>query len=204
MDKEYLAKAIKEIGKNDPKMKAVIKSVGPIEVKLEKDIFVKLARSIVGQQLSGASAKAIWERVAELQKPKKKLTPDDVLKSSMAKLRVCGLSDQKANYLKNLARYVRDKKPTQARFRKITSEEIISELVEIKGIGRWTVEMFLIFSLGRTDVLPVDDLGVKKGFMKVYGLRKMPDAKKMRSLAKNWAGHYTLGTLYLWRYLDVD
>lgn len=204
MNKEYIQKAIQDL-KKDPKMKKVIAAIGEVKPMRNPDPFQKLSRSIVGQQLSVKAAASIYYRLLdEVSTDGKKLIAQDVLDASHDDLRSIGLSNSKAQYLRNLAEYVVENKLTARRFTRKTNEEIIEELTSIKGIGRWTVEMYLMFGLGRPDVLPVDDLGIKKGFQKVYDLRSLPDTKKMQKLARSWNGHYTIGCIYLWRSLDNE
>lgn len=205
MDTKYIAQATKDL-RQDPKMRHVIEIVGELSpIRLTKDPFQKLSRSIVGQQLSVKAAASIYARLLdEVAGGNTKLLPEDVLRTDSEDLRGVGLSYQKASYLHNLAEHVINHNLHARSFTRHTNEEVIEALTAIKGIGRWTVEMYLMFGLGRPDVLPVDDLGIKKGFQKVYRLRTLPDREKMHTLARSWNGHYTVGSLYLWRSLDNE
>ena len=204
MNKDYFKQATRDL-KKDPKMRAVIAEVGEVlPLRPVKDPFQKLSRSIVGQQLSVKAAASIYYRLLDEIADGKKLLPLDVIDASHEELRNVGLSNSKSQYLRNLAEYVINGNVTARKFTRKTNEEVIEELTAIKGIGRWTVEMYLMFGLGRTDVLPVDDLGIQKGFMKAYGLRKLPTDARMWKLAENWNSHYTVGCIYLWRSLDNE
>ena len=169
----------------------------------KRGIFESLLRSIVYQQLSGHAAKAIHMRVCTLY-PKNKPTPELVLKTHAPKLRKAGLSAQKVAYTKDLAKYFEKGLINEKKIRRMESAEIIETLTKIKGVGVWTVQMLLIFTLQRPDILPTDDLGIRKGFQKVYGLPSLPTKRDMEALAAPWAEHATAASWYLWRSLDTD
>ncbi|HWA32083.1 MAG TPA: DNA-3-methyladenine glycosylase 2 family protein [Candidatus Paceibacterota bacterium] len=181
-----------------------------------KNHFASLARSIIYQQLSGASAAAIERKFFGLFDPKvlnmkgkrgkllpaKFPKPAQVLKLTDAQFKSAGLSGQKMSYMRDLARKFIDGTIEPKKFPKMTDEEIIEHLTAVKGIGVWTAHMFLIFALNRPDVLPVGDLGIKKGFQRAFKLRKLPDEEKMRKLAKPHAGEHTALSLHLWAIAD--
>jgi DNA-3-methyladenine glycosylase II len=172
--------------KRDPKLAPVVRKFGPVDLsryhRSHKTIFERLLRSIVYQQISGKAAAAILERVCELF-PGDRPTPTLLLKLPRAKLRKAGLSPQKIEYVRDLAAKYLDGTIDEKRFPRMTSEEIIAHVVQVKGIGVWTAQMLLIFTLYRPDILPWGDLGIQKGFKEVYGLRKLPDKKTMERLA---------------------
>lgn len=190
--------------KKDAKLGPVIKRVGKIEHRRKHsgNIFRALAESIIYQQLSGKAAATITKRFILLFPGKVFPAPGDVLKISTPQLRSVGLSGQKSSYLKDLAAKCIDGTVSSRSFHHMSDEEVIAHLVAVKGIGPWTAQMFLMFTLGRPDVLPTGDLGIQKGFQRVFGLKKLPTAPQMEKLAKGWAGHRTLACFYLWRSLD--
>ncbi len=169
-----------------------------------KDAFQSLAEAIIFQQLSGKAAGTILKRFVALFPNRKFPTPDDVLKIKTEKLRAAGLSGQKASYLKDLAAKFKDGTINPKLFKKMSDGEIIEHVVAVKGIGEWTAQMFLMFTLNRPDVLPTGDLGIQKGFQKLFKLRAKPSPAHMERLAKQWAGHRTLACMYLWRYVDAE
>src|SRR5438445_4605708 len=167
--------------------------------------FDALAESIAYQQLSGKAAATIWGRVRALYPRKKYLDPKLVLATPDEKLRAAGLSRSKIAALKDLAAKTIDGTVPSARsLAKMTDEEIIERLITVHGIGRWTVEMLLLFDLGRPDVWPVDDYGVRKGFAKTFGKRKLPKPKQLMKLGEKWRPHRSVAAWYLWRALDTD
>jgi DNA-3-methyladenine glycosylase II len=174
-----------------------------------KSIFQALVRSIVYQQLSGKAAATIFVRfIALFNKPgtptsKQKFPkPEEVLQMPYDKLRSAGLSGPKVTYIQDLAQKFVDGTIKHKHLHKMSTEEVTAHLTQVKGVGVWTVHMLQIFTLGRLDVLPVGDLAIQKGFMQVYNLKKMPNAKKMEELAKNWRTHASVASWYLWRHMD--
>ncbi len=191
--------------KKDPKMAAVLRKHGTLDLsKYHKgagSVFARLVRSIVYQQISGKAAAAILDRVLELF-PRKKPTPELLLKIPVSKLRSAGLSPQKVVYVRDLAHKYLDGTISEKRFPKMSSQEIIDHLVQVKGIGVWTAHMLLIFTLYRPDILPWGDLAIQKGFKEVYGLKQLPDKKRMEKIALPWRAHATAASWYLWRVAD--
>ena len=167
-----------------------------------KNTFQSLAESIVYQQLSGKAAATIVKRFVALFPGKKFPAPDDVLKINIKKLRSAGLSAQKASSIKDLATKCKDGTIEPKKFKGMSDAQIIEHVVRVKGIGEWTAQMFLMFTLGRPDVLPTGDLGIQKAIQKLFTLRTKPSPEKMQRLAQSWAGHRTLACFYLWRLLD--
>ncbi len=166
------------------------------------NIFQSLLRSIVFQQISGAAARSIHGRLLELF-PRKRPTPDALLKLRAPQLRACGLSTQKIVYVRDLAERCLDGTIDQKKFPRMTSQEIIDHLVVVKGVGVWTAQMMLIFRLHRLDVLPVGDLAIRKAFRHVYGLKKDPSAKEMEALAAPWRAYASVAAWYLWEEIST-
>ena len=190
--------ATDHLSRVDPKLGAVIARTGPCTLKPGGDCFIALCRAIISQQISGNVAIAITKRFKKLF-PRSRPNPKHLLTLTDEQLLSAGLSRQKRSYLRDLAAHFAEGKVPTRRFAKMSDEEVIQSLIPIKGIGRWTAEMFLIFVLNRTDLLPVDDLGVRKGFQKVYGLQSEPKAAKMIQIAEKWRPWRTIGSWYMWR-----
>ncbi len=166
--------------------------------------FDALAESIAYQQLSGKAAATIWGRVRALYGQRKYLDPKEVLKTPAEKLRGAGLSRSKVAALKDLAAKTIDGTvPTARALAKMSDEEIVERLITVRGIGRWTVEMLLLFDLARPDVWPVHDYGVQKGFAKTFGKRKLPTPKQLLKHGKKFAPHRSVAAWYFWRALDA-
>jgi DNA-3-methyladenine glycosylase II len=188
---------------HDPKMARVIQSIGPFLLKRNRNYFVVLCRSIVSQQISVAAADTIYSRFQKLCDGRTP-TPERVVGLKDTPLRSAGLSRQKAAYLKDLSLRFLDGTIRPRQLNYLVNEEIIDRLTLVHGIGRWTAEMFLIFSLNRLDVLPVDDLGLRVAVQKVYGMKARPDAKRLRAIGKKWNPFETVATWYAWRSLNAD
>jgi DNA-3-methyladenine glycosylase II len=190
--------------KNDPKIYPYLKDVPGLERLVEKkpdEYFSRLCRSIIFQQISGKAGDAILKRFLLLF-PKKRITAKRVLSLEEEKIRQAGISPQKLKYLISLAEHFIEKKIKVEDFNKLSEEEIISELVKVKGIGRWTAEMFLMFTLAREDVFSFGDLGLKNGLMKVYGFKKYPSQKRIEKIVSCWSPYKTYGCLALWHSTD--
>src|SRR5205823_7882529 len=195
---EYLAAT-------DPRMAQLIARSLRYSVKPERLIrpFDALAESIAYQQLSGKAAATIWKRVRALYPRRKYLDPQQVLETPDEKLRGAGLSRSKVAAIKDLAAKTIDGTVPSARvLAKMSDEEIITRLTTVRGIGRWTVEMLLLFDLGRPDVWPVHDYGVQKGFAKTFGRRKLPKPKQLIKLGEKFRPHRSVAAWYFWRALD--
>ena len=189
--------------KKDKKFASLIKKFGkPITVGSRTDPFQALVRAIIYQQISGKAAASIMKKFEGLFSSTKFPTPQQVKNMSQAKLQSAGVSSQKAKYLIDLAEKFYDGTVDPRKFSKMTNEEISEHLIQVKGIGQWTADMFLIFTLGRLDVLPVGDLGIQKGFKYHFNLRTLPDTKKMEKLAKPWRQYASVVSWYLWRVAD--
>ena len=175
--------------------------------KRSGDPFEPLVRSIIYQQLSGKAAGTILARFIGLFSDGKSAsdhypTPQQVLKLSDAKFKKAGVSSQKMSYLRDLAHRFIDGTIDPSNFKNMTNEEIRDHLLVVKGVGPWTADMFLMFTLYRPDVLPTGDLGIQKGFQKLFKLKSLPDAKTMQRLSKNWSPHRTVACWYLWELVD--
>ena len=165
--------------------------------------FDALAESIAYQQLSGKAAATIWKRVRELFPKRRSLDPKLVIGTPDEKFRAAGLSRSKVAALKDLAAKTIDGTvPTARQMARMTDEEIIERLIQVRGIGRWTVEMLLLFDLGRPDVWPVHDYGVRKGFARIFGKRKLPTPKEMTRHGEKWRPYRSAVAWYCWRALD--
>ncbi|MDO8518212.1 MAG: DNA-3-methyladenine glycosylase 2 family protein [bacterium] len=188
----------------DKHLGAFVRGYGPLKFRREhtQEPFQALCESIVYQQISGIAAASILKKFRVLWPKKKFPTPEDVLKIKIKKLRATGISPQKALYLKDLAAKFKDGSVNPKLFHRMSDVEIIEHVVVVKGIGEWTGQMFLMFTLHRPDVLPTGDLGIQKGFKKLFNLKNLPTPAKMQRLSKNWAGHRTTACFYLWRLLD--
>ena len=190
--------------KRDKYLGAFIKRHGPITHRRPHrgGAFQSLAEAIVYQQLSGKAAGTILKRFVALFPKTTFPSPEQVLKIKTEKLRSAGLSGQKASYVKDLAAKFKDGTINPKIFSKMSDAEIIEHVVAVKGIGEWTAQMFLMFTLARPDVLPTGDLGIQKGFKKLFALHNRPSPKQMKKLANGWRGHRTAACMYLWRLQD--
>src|SRR5919201_3751259 len=199
--------SLEELRRSDPKIAALIDRFGsPDEVLRRRgrrpgDAYGALLRAIVGQQLSTKAARSIFERLVQLFGDRTP-TPRELLEVDPDRLRAVGLSRPKVAYLRDLAEHIEDGELDLEHLPELPDEEIAEQLTAIKGLGQWTVDMFLIFHLGRPDVLPVGDLGIRRAAMLAYRLRKLPGADRLTRLARPWRPHRTLACLYLWESLD--
>ncbi|MDP9097510.1 MAG: DNA-3-methyladenine glycosylase 2 family protein [Verrucomicrobiota bacterium] len=200
-----MKKAIDHVARSDPRFAALIKRTRRFDVVASELVrpFDALAESIAYQQLSGKAAATIWGRVRALFPKRKWLDPALVLKTPDEKLRACGLSGSKTAALKDLAAKTLDGTvPSRRELVRMTDEEIIERLTKVRGIGRWTVEMLLLFELGRLDVWPVADYGVQKGFAKTFGRRKLPTPKQFMKIGEKWRPYRSVAAWYFWRAID--
>lgn len=192
---KYIAPLIKKWGKCTIKP---IKKNNYRQSQPSYAYFENLVRAIVGQQLSGKAANTIFGRVKKLLS---KIEPKNILKTKDENLRNAGLSWQKISYIKDLATKVENKEIKLQNLNKLPDNEVIEELVKVKGIGNWTAEMFLMFALGRPDIFPIDDLGIKKGFEKVTK-KKWDKVKSFKFAEKHWKPYRTIASWYLWKSLE--
>ncbi|MGA6973782.1 MAG: DNA-3-methyladenine glycosylase [Candidatus Binatus sp.] len=199
----YARKARIHLSKADPVLARIIAEVGALGITPRRERFQALARAIIFQQLAGAAANAIYGRFVALFPDVEFPSPEQVLARSDAELRSVGLSEKKALYIKDLATHVRDGKLNFDLFHKMTDDEIVAHLTQVKGIGKWTAEMFLMFHLGRPDVMPADDLGVQNAVRRHYRMRQRPNRKRLLKHAERWRPYRTAAAWYLWRSLDI-
>ncbi|UFU08756.1 DNA-3-methyladenine glycosylase 2 family protein [Ideonella dechloratans] len=199
----YWDDACKHLSKRDRVMKKLIPQFGEARLQSRGDAFTTLARSIVGQQISVNAAQSVWDKFAALMRgPSYAIDPGLVLAQETPSLRAVGLSARKAEYLRDLARHFAEGEVHVSQWQHMDDEAIIDELVAIRGIGRWTAEMFLIFHLMRPNVLPLDDLGLLKGISNSYFSGEPVSRAEARELGECWAPYRSVATWYLWRSLD--
>jgi len=199
--------AHRHLSASDKRLAALIARSRRYEISPNLNVrpFDALAESIAYQQLSGKAAATIWKRVRGIFPKRKFLDPKLVLETPDEKLRGAGLSRSKVAALKDLAaKTINGTVPTARALAKMSDEEIIEQLITVRGIGRWTVEMLLLFDLGRPDVWPIHDYGVRKGFAKTFGKRKLPTPKQLLKHGKKFAPHRSVAAWYFWRALDND
>jgi 3-methyladenine DNA glycosylase/8-oxoguanine DNA glycosylase len=197
--------ACRHLSDADPMLGALIERVGPclLRPRRTQSLFAAVARAIVYQQLSGSAAATILGRVQALYAPKRFPTPRDILATPPERLRAAGLSTAKTAALRDLAeRSLDGTVPTMRGVRLMGDEEVIERLVQVRGVGRWTAEMLLMFRLGRGDVLPVSDLGIRKGFALTFGNRRLPAAITIERRAERWRPYRSVACWYLWRALE--
>ena len=200
---DYWEEACKHLSRRDRVMKRLIPSLGDVRLQSRGDAFTTLARSIVGQQISVKAAQSVWERFIALLAPRSlPLDPQRVLALTPPQMREAGLSARKAEYLHDLSSHFGQGTVHVAQWRQMDDEAIIAELVAIRGIGRWTAEMFLIFHLMRPNVLPLDDLGLLRGISVNYFSGEPVSRAEAREVAEAWAPFRSVATWYIWRSLD--
>ncbi len=195
--------ATKHLTRADPVMRRIIKTIGACELRpgARGDHFTTLLRAIVGQQLSAKAAETIWLRFIALHGDPRRLRPEDVLAMSDEAMRGVGLSNAKTAYAKDLAARVTSGELALNRISRRTDDAIIADLVAVKGIGRWTAEMFLIFKLGRPDIWPVDDLGIRNAVKRAYNVEPTKDT--LAAVAEPWRPWRSVASWYLWRSLAL-
>jgi DNA-3-methyladenine glycosylase II len=195
----YWYRARRALALGDPVLAEIIRRHPRIALARRGEPFLTLARAIVGQQISVKAAQSVWNRLVAVAP---EMTPAQVLASGRPRLRACGLSDRKVEYLADLAQRFDDGSIHVARWPRMSDEEVIADLVQVRGIGRWTAEMFLIFNLLRPDVFPLDDLGLQKAIRLHYFRGRRVSPTRMRRLGAGWAPWRSVATWYLWRSLD--
>jgi DNA-3-methyladenine glycosylase II len=190
------------LSQKDLKLASIIKSIGRYSIKMHTDPFGSLIQSIIYQQLSGKAANAIYNRFLNhygciIPTPQQIIsTPNETLRTKI------GLSFKKIEYIKDLSSRISDGRLNLSLLAELSDDEIISELVKVKGIGRWTAEMFLIFCLGREDVIPIGDLGIRKAIQILYDLPQLPTPSSMLIISLSWKPYRSIATWYLWKSLD--
>lgn len=200
---ENIAAAIKHLRRRDPVLKQLIDTVGPFTLKLRRNRFDELVRAIVAQQISGSAARSIQRRLIELIAPAK-ISPESLAPLTPKKLRTAGISPQKAGYLLDLANKVQAGEVRLHRLSRMTDDEVVAELIQVKGIGEWTAQMLMMFSLGRLDVFPHNDLGIRSALQKMYGLADLPDKQTSHAIAQPWRPYASIASWYCWRVHEVE
>lgn len=193
--------ALRFLATADARLAALIRSIGPHRPKLTRDPFHCLSAAITQQQVSMTAAAAVFRRLKSTC-PHGRLSPRGVMAQTLDELRTVGLSRQKAVYVHELAAVFADRTLTRAKLERMSDEEVLAAVTRIKGIGRWTAEMLLIFCLGRTDVWPIDDLGLRKAVRTLLGRAEFLSREEMLALAEPWRPYRTYATWYLWRSLE--
>jgi DNA-3-methyladenine glycosylase II len=199
MKPDYWDRAKRALAKRDPVMAGIMRAHPKVFMMPRGEPFFTLARAIVGQQISVKAAQSVWNKVLICVD---KISPEHVLKVKRTELRACGLSDRKTEYIADLAQHFADGKIHVHRWPEMDDEAIIAELTEVRGIGRWTAEMFLMFNLLRPDVFPLDDLGLQKGICLAYFKKRKVSLRTMKKLGETWRPWRSVATWYLWRSLD--
>jgi DNA-3-methyladenine glycosylase II len=196
----YWEQARRELARRDPVMRRLTRRYRGMTLTSRGDAFATLARSIVGQQISLKAAQSVWERFARALGPR--VCPAAVLRTEVEALRACGLSQRKAEYLFDLAQHFRSRALRVRDWPQMSDEEVVRDLTRVRGIGRWTAEMFLIFNLLRPDVLPLDDLGLLRAAGLLYCEGELPTRSRVLELAQIWRPWCSVATWHLWRSLD--
>jgi DNA-3-methyladenine glycosylase II len=196
----YWRKATQELSERDPVLSELIERHRAFTLGSRGDAFQTLARAIVGQQISVKAAQSVWDRLVATAEV---MAPEPVLRMDVAALRSAGLSARKAEYVQDLARHFHDGAIDASSLPDLPDEELIDQLTRVRGIGRWTAEMFLIFNLGRPDVLPIADLGLQRAVSLNYNRGRPVSERRIRLIAKTWAPWRSVATWYMWRSLEA-
>lgn len=197
-DSKVWSAGMRHLSKNDRVLAKIIKRMGKLEVTWGGDSYKSLISGIIYQQISGAAGDSIERKFKALYNGRMP-SPKRFLATPEKKVRKAGISPQKYSYLVDLCTRIHDGRLELSKFNKMEDEDIVEELDEVRGIGRWTAEMYLMFSLGRTNVVPRDDLGIKKAVKNTYKLRGYPTGSKFSELADRWSPYGTIASIYLWR-----
>jgi DNA-3-methyladenine glycosylase II len=196
-------KAINQLKRSDPVLASIIERVGPYKITYSEPVFQTLVRSIVYQQLNGKAASTIFDRLAAAAKANP-LTPESILKLRPARMRTLGLSRQKLTYIRDLARLARRGEIDFEHCAASGDAAVVEHLTRVKGIGVWTVHMFLIFALRRPDVLPTGDYAIRAAMKRAYGLEELPKPEEMARIAAAWRPYASVASWYLWRSLESN
>ncbi|MBM81617.1 MAG: DNA-3-methyladenine glycosylase [Planctomycetaceae bacterium] len=195
--------ALKHLKSSDPILATVIEQVGDFTLQLEKSKYRILVRSIISQQLSTKAARTIRQRLEATIKPKR-VTPENIAGITDEQMRTAGLSRQKITYMRDLTDRVVDGRLKLNKLTSLDDEDVIAELIQVKGIGRWTAQMFLMFCLGRLDVFPVDDWGIRSNIRNLYGFDEMPNKAQCLEVSEPWHPYASIASWYCWRSGDVE
>jgi DNA-3-methyladenine glycosylase II len=196
---EYWERAKRALARRDPVLAAIMRRHPRVHLVPRGAPFHTLARAIVGQQISVAAAQSVWNKFSGIAL---EVVPEKILQLKPTQLRACGLSGRKCEYISDLARRFADGHVHVHRWLAMSDDEVVEDLVQVRGIGRWTAEMFLMFNLLRPDVLPLDDLGLQKGIRVAYFKGRKISLGRMRKLGDSWRPWRSVATWYLWRSLD--
>ncbi len=199
IEKDYWDEACTDLMKRDKVLRRLITKFRDTGIISRGDPFLTLVRSIIGQQISVAAAQAVWNRVEVLLK---RITPKNILAMDDMRLRECGLSYRKIEYVKDLSEHFLKQGLAKANWQALDDETVIRDLTAVRGIGQWTAEMFLIFNLKRPDILPLDDIGLLRAISLNYFSGEKVTRSQAREVAENWAPYRTVATWYLWRSID--
>lgn len=199
----YARRALSHLRRADPVLAHIITEVGPYRPNFRRERFQALVQAIIFQQLAGAAAQAIYQRFVDLFPTGRFPSPQQVLEIPAERLSSAGLSRAKTVYIRDLAAHVADSRINFRRFPRMDDEAIVEELTRVRGIGRWTAEVFLMFNLGRPDVLPVDDIGFRNAVMRAYGMGERPGARELREMAEKWRPYRSVAVWYMWRSLRI-
>jgi 3-methyladenine DNA glycosylase/8-oxoguanine DNA glycosylase len=202
IDDDLKARAVRALRRRDPRLADLIRQVGPCRIELARDPYRELVRSVVYQQLAGAAAGAIFGRLKARHRGRVP-RPEGLLESTEAELRADGLSRQKIAAVRAVATAFADGHVSNRRLRAMDDQAVIDAVTQIRGIGEWTAHMLMMFSLGRPDVLPFGDYGVRQGARIVYELDELPNRKALESLAECWRPYRSIGAWYLWRATEL-
>jgi DNA-3-methyladenine glycosylase II len=196
---DYWKQATRELSASDPVIKKLAARSRGLTLRSRGDAFNTLARSIVGQQISVKAAQSVWDKLTATVP---EMLPEMIHAHDADALRLCGLSRSKVVYLHDLARHFVEGRMRVARWKEMSDDELISELTQVRGVGRWTAEMFLIFYMSRPDVLPLDDIGLQRAMSLHYNEGKPLSKLKINAIAKSWKPWRSVATWYMWRSLD--
>jgi DNA-3-methyladenine glycosylase II len=199
MKPDYWDRAKRTLARRDPVMAAIMRSRPKVFLARRGEPFLTLARAIVGQQISVKAAQSVWDKVCLCAG---EVTPQSVVARKRSELRACGLSERKVEYIADLAQHFVDGTIDVRRWPDMDDQAVIAELTQVRGIGRWTAEMFLIFNLLRPDVFPLDDLGLQKGIRLSYFKGRKLSLQRMKKLGETWRPWRSVATWYLWRSRD--
>ena len=197
-----MKEALVHLKRADPVLNRIIEQVGTYRIEFRDPTFETLVKSIVYQQLSGRVASVIFGRLVEAAGGR--VTPESILKLRPVRMRAAGLSGQKTAYIRDLARHTRDQRVVFEELAALSDDHVIERLTQVKGIGVWTVHMFLIFALRRPNVLPTGDLGIRNAVRKAYGMAELPKPAEIEMLAESWRPFRTVASWYLWRSLEPN
>ena len=193
-------RALRYLRRVDPIMGETISRVGPFAMKVQRPRFAMLIRSIISQQISTSAARTVRQRLIRTAGT---LTPANIATLSMKQLRAAGLSERKAEFVRDLANKVLNGDLRLRSMGRLSDEEIIAELTQVRGIGVWTAQMFLMFALQRPDVFPIGDLGIRNGMVRLYGLNERPDDTTLHAIANAWSPFASVASWYCWRCLEL-